>query len=629
MNIRGYKMKNKIILSLLLSVFVLFLTSCFSLASFSASNRIMSVEDFEKSFISSLEKHIASKDYFEYLDTYDFIRRGLGPMWGNDEKTRIEYKNRDTAARNVTQIQKYRDYYILASKYEEFAKLLTYTNIENSSIYSSSWRDYIEKYNHIKKLSETDFSYVGKAAKELLKDTKYETAYNKYTTYIKDMHLANIGEIYVNLEMCIVKDNLYGYLGKYNELIAEIKAAGMEINSIDEKYQSYHRDCVNHFLNKINIDYFKFKLNKKKQEYVLEYYSLSKDKYSDAKYHPIMGEILVVPAMYNNLPVTEIAKKAEYYSTNIKLVVLPDTIKKVNDEALRNKQIAILPKDVNIADVLFEKEKLSFKLPKSLDSIGSYAFSGSKFDEIHLNFESIGKGAFSYCKFKNIIISKLVPEVLLNCMMENVVIKDSVQNIVKHAFKDCSISGNLVLPKSVKIIEPFAFENCSISGNLVLPNSINTIVNNCFASCSISGNFTLPNSITTIGEKAFYDSTISNGIIISDSVKIIGHAAFFKSKIPSIVFSGENTKFEGSYTFAGNESLKSITLPKNIKYIPEGFFRDCSELSEIKNLPDSGKIQFGENAFTGCKSLPKTVRDKLISLGYKDGFFKLDSKYMP
>lgn len=378
----------------------------------------------------------------------------------------------------------------------------------------------------------------------------------------------------------------------------------------------------------------------------------SSRKHTDGKNHPIISEIIVVPAMYNNLPVTEITKNAFKDSINAKLVIIPDTIKKINDYAFSGKQIAILPKDLNIADVLFEKEKLSFRLPRALKSIGAYALSGNEFDEIHLDFDFIGQGAFSKCKFKNIIISKLPSEVLVDCNMENVVIKDSVQNIGKYAFKGCTISGNLVIPNSVKIIEPLAFENssisgnlvmpntvknlgsyifknCSISGDLIIPNSIKTIVNNCFASCSISGNFSLPNSITSIGEKAFYDSAILNGVIVPDSVKIVGHAAFFKSKMSSIVFLNENTKIEGSYTFAGNESLKSVTLPKNIKYIPEGFFRDCSALSEIKNLPDSGKIQFGADAFTGCKSLPKTVRDKLISLGYKDGFFKLDSTYTP
>lgn len=85
---------------------------------------------------------------------------------------------------------------------------------------------------------------------------------------------------------------------------------------------------VNHLLKKIDIDYFKFKLNEKKQEYILEYCSTSTSKHPDGKYHPIISEIIVVPVMYNNLPVTEITKNAFKDSINAKLVIIPDTIKK-------------------------------------------------------------------------------------------------------------------------------------------------------------------------------------------------------------------------------------------------------------------------------------------------------------
>lgn len=508
-------MKNKIILSLLLSAFVLFLTSCLSLFT-------RSVGSFEKEFIAMLEKYIASEDYSGYYKAYKETlpsmkrkRMALG-SFGNYEPS-SEDKNRNQAIENILKMEKYKNYY-------DFSCAAVFTN-----------QYHIEIKNGYKKLDE------------------YMSA-----------------------------DNYMAYIEEFEYFLFRIKNYyGESSMIIDEKYQSYYRDCINHFLKKIAINYFSFELNKEKQEYIIKDF-YSNDRNARTRKSSILKEkTIVVPAMHNNLPVTEIAKIDQYGHSN--LVILPDTIKKIAAYALPDKQIAVLPKDVNIADVLLGKEKLLFRLPKSLDSIGSYAFSSSKFDEIHLNFEFIGENAFVGCKFKNIIISKLVPRILVNCEMENVVIKDSVQNIVKHAFKGCSISGN----------------------------------------------FIIPNSITTIGEKAFYDSTILNGIIIPDSVKIIGHAAFFKSKIPSIAFSGENIKFEGSYTFAGNESLKSITLPKNIKYIPEGFFRDCSELSEIKNLPDSGEIQFGADAFTGCKSLPQAIRDKLISLGYKDGFFKLDSKYMP
>ena len=176
------------------------------------------------------------------------------------------------------------------------------------------------------------------------------------------------------------------------------------------------------------------------------------------------------------------------------------------------------------------------------------------------------------------------------------------------------------LPAATEYIGDFAMYNNSLDN---LPSSLKYTGKNVFRGCSFK-NFTIPKTLTKISEYLFINANISSEVIIPSTVKLIKTAAFTGSTIPSIVFSGENIKFEGGHTFYHCDSLKSITLPKNIKYIPESFCRNCTALTEINNLPDSGKIQFGENAFAGCKSLPQAIRDKLISLGYKDGFFSID-----
>lgn len=321
-------MKNKIILSLLLSVFVLFLTSCLSLFS-------RSVESFEKEFIAMLEKYIASEDYSGYYKAYKETlpsmkrkRMALG-SFGNYEPS-SEDKNRNQAIENILKMEKYKNYY------------------DSSCAVVLKNQYHIEIKNEYKKLDE----------------------------YMSS-------------------DNYIAYIDEFEYLLFRINNYyGVSSGTIDEKYQSYYKECINHFLKKVAIHYFRFELNKEKQEYILKDFSSNDRNARQRKSGILKEEIIVVPAMYNNLPVTGIAKVDQPYGRS-SFVIIPDTIKKIGDDALSGKQIAILPKDVNIADVLLGKEKLSFKLPKALESIGSHAFSRSRFEEIHLNFDSIGKGAFS------------------------------------------------------------------------------------------------------------------------------------------------------------------------------------------------------------------------------------------
>lgn len=72
-------------------------------------------------------------------------------------------------------------------------------------------------------------------------------------------------------------------------------------------------------------------------------------------------------------------------------------------------------------------------------------------------------------------------------------------------------------------------------------------------------------------------------------------------------------------TFSGAKNLESITVPKTLKVIAEGFARNCSGLKTV--VIAEGVEEIGESAFSGCTSLetieiPSTVK----SIG-KNGFF--------
>ena len=63
--------------------------------------------------------------------------------------------------------------------------------------------------------------------------------------------------------------------------------------------------------------------------------------------------------------------------------------------------------------------------------------------------------------------------------------------------------------------------------------------------------------------------------------------------------------------FAGCGSLRSVTLPKSLRYVGKDAFRDCTELSWI-TLP-SGLIGIEEGAFSGCAKLRSVFIPQSVS----------------
>lgn len=63
--------------------------------------------------------------------------------------------------------------------------------------------------------------------------------------------------------------------------------------------------------------------------------------------------------------------------------------------------------------------------------------------------------------------------------------------------------------------------------------------------------------------------------------------------------------------FSGAKNLESVTIPKTVKVISEGFARNCANLKTV--VIAEGVEEIGESAFTGCTSLesieiPSTVK---------------------
>lgn len=183
---------------------------------------------------------------------------------------------------------------------------------------------------------------------------------------------------------------------------------------------------------------------------------------SDGTYYTVTGigtctaKEIVIGNVYNNLPVTGIAKNA---FENHKYVQYKDFTKVTISEGI-----------TSIGEVAFGgcKELTEITIPNSLTSIGMEAFA-----------DCVG--------------------------LTSITIPDSVTSIGLWAFERCSGLTSVTIGNGVTCIENGLFIDCSKLMGVTIGNSVTSIVLQAFSHCSGLTSITIPNSVTSIGDLAFYD----------------------------------------------------------------------------------------------------------------------------
>ena len=155
--------------------------------------------------------------------------------------------------------------------------------------------------------------------------------------------------------------------------------------------------------------------------------------------------VIVIPATYNNKPVTKIANKAFNECTNLKKVTIPD----------------------------------------SVTSIGYSAFSGcSSLTSVTIGngVTSIGSWAFSSCT-----------------SLTSITIPDSITSIGSYAFYNCTSLTSVTIPDSVMSIGDSAFSNCSSLTSVTIPDSVTSIGEDAFRNCKSLTSVTIGSGVRSIG----------------------------------------------------------------------------------------------------------------------------------
>ena len=355
---------------------------------------------------------------------------------------------------------------------------------------------------------------------------------------------------------------------------------------------------------------------------------------------------IVIPSLYNGLPVTGIGKKAFSSNNFIESVIIPDSVTDIADYAF-----------------YFCESLKNLDIPDGVTSIGENAFQGCtslKSIVIPEGVTSIGWRTFESCT-----------------SLEKVVLPESLTEIRYEAFRDCSSLYSVTIPENVtsifmsfygcdRLVEVYNYSQLNIekgssdngyvalnainvytvpqesriikSGDYVfydgengayllnylgreekitLPANYNgksyKIHKNAFNDNGYIKEVTIPGGVTDIGPSAFANCEKLMTVNISYGVKSIGNSSFYSSKMLSSVSIPKSIESIGRTAFAYCDSLKSVNLPDNLKSLESGIFMDCKSLTEI-TIPNSVE-SIGESAFCNCDSLKSVnLPDNLKSL---------------
>ncbi len=284
----------------------------------------------------------------------------------------------------------------------------------------------------------------------------------------------------------------------------------------------------------------------------------------------------------------------------------------------------------------------SLTIPGSVTSIGAAAFKNSEYLET-VTFEN---GSAELTMSSNYAAFDGEKGVFRECKaLKSVTLPDQLKVLPNHTFYGCTALEEVKFGIYLETIGDRAYSDCSSLLAVEMPTSLKSIGEDAFSGCTGLVTVKLNAGLETIGKGAFdgvaFGSKDMSGAItggsltIPGSVTSIGAAAFknseyletvtFENGSAELTMSSNYAAFDGEKgVFRECKALKSVTLPDQLKVLPNHTFYGCTALEEVKfgiyletigdraysdcssllavEMPTSLK-SIGEDAFSGCTGL--------------------------
>ena len=356
-------------------------------------------------------------------------------------------------------------------------------------------------------------------------------------------------------------------------------------------------------------------------------------------------DTVIIPDVvtFNNVKYTvvEIDGGAFMWRDDIVSAIIPNTVTSIGQSAFQcceNLSSVVMPNSItNIGNWAFTycHNLTSFTIPDSVTHIGAAIF-GSCTNLTTLDYNAKNCNGFSAGTdhpFSNSSISTInigdnvekIPENFLYDMdsITTINFSNNITHIGKKAFAYYDGFTTLNLPDSITYIGEEAFLECDNLSSITLTNNLTYIGIGAFKGCGSLNSITIPNNVTRIDDEAFEDCINLNSVdFLTNNLTYIGDGAFKNCTslntfvVPNSVDSLGKLYGYALYpgTFEGCSSLTKITLGKNLKYISEATFNNCTSLQTLVSLATiPPTFQYVYNTFAntnnvalvvGCDALP-------------------------
>jgi len=343
-------------------------------------------------------------------------------------------------------------------------------------------------------------------------------------------------------------------------------------------------------------------------------------------------ETVIIPDTYNGLPVTEITNNGFMSCANLKKIILPISLKKIGNNAFMN---------------CAKLERIS--LP-SVESIGMNAFAMCpKLDRTYIpnTVKSVGANIFRNnsntvyvqssaaevdSQWQDSWNSYFTGEVVYGVEPEDTVgyreiLDTQNENVIGYEIVECQLinkeAADIVIYNSFRPNDTADYlpvlNICSEAFTYSRANSIT--IKDRSTEDPTAPKFTHKINIRSNAFLAFFGNEVSFEVGVSfnhpDDLQNIDNSMYDAS--PIIGDSRNN-----SVSIFGESTIKSITLPADMDFIPEKMFYNCAYLTNIKYFGQIyeeenvlGSVsRIGANAFSSCVSLLNlTIPSSVIEVG--------------